>query len=214
MKLEKIGIEELQDMKKRGFHDMRPYTHKNPLVRWIFWKRLEALLEFSPKGSRALDFGAGSGVLIPSLSKNFKSVYAGDINTASLEYLKKKRGIKNLRITKSRGSVLPFKDNFFDVIFAADVLEHFYERKFILKEFYRVLKKKGVLLISGPTENMIYKISRRIIFWFWKKKEDHFSNINEIIDEANCFFRQDKIITLPCRIIPGFKIYKGVNNKN
>jgi ubiquinone/menaquinone biosynthesis C-methylase UbiE len=210
MNIKKINIGELRNMQNKGFNELIPYTHKNPLVRWIFWKRLETLISLAPKGQKVLDFGAGSGVLEPTLVKNFKEVYALDRYTSSLEYLKNEKKIKNLKIIKYSCGPLPFKDNFFDVVFAADVLEHFHERKTILKEFKRVLKYNGKLLISGPTENFIYKICRRIVFWFWQKKRDHFTNIEEIIKETSLFFIKEDIKILPSRIIAGFKICKFV----
>ena len=45
---------------------------------------------------------------------------------------------------------LPFKDSEFDTITCFHVLEHLYDPDNMLKEFKRVLKKDGVLLIAVP----------------------------------------------------------------
>jgi predicted SAM-dependent methyltransferase len=53
-----------------------------------------------------------------------------------------------------------FKDNSVDVIYACHLLEHFKrgETEKVLKEWYRVLKKGGILRISVPDFRQIVKI--------------------------------------------------------
>ena len=92
---------------------------------------------------------------------------------------------------------------------AADVLEHFSNPSQIQEEFKRVLKNGGYLVISGPTENLVYRISRRLIFWFWKKKEDHLSNVNDLIDISEKLFDLEECKSLPNSLIAGFKVYKS-----
>jgi ubiquinone/menaquinone biosynthesis C-methylase UbiE len=209
MRLVKIPIEALKEMKSKGFNELVPYTHTNLLVRWIFWKRLETIIHFSPSAEKVLDFGAGSGVFLPTLSSNFKEVNALDLNTNSLKYVKERFGLDNVKVIQGKESKLPFKDNTFDVIFAADVLEHFHDCEPVLKEFNRVLKNNGHIVISGPTENFIYRLSRRVIFWFFKKKEDHFSNIDQIIKKAEKYFIIERVKVLPSKLIAGFKVFRA-----
>src|SRR5437588_774107 len=63
------------------------YTHYNPLVRWIMFRRLDIVLEmlrYVTRGSKptltmGLDFGCGVGLLLPELAKHLKTVYGTDI---------------------------------------------------------------------------------------------------------------------------------------
>lgn len=209
MKIIKIPLDDLKYMKSKGFKELIPYTHKNPLVRWVFWKRLEVMLNLANHfDSRVLDFGAGSGVFMPSLSKNFEEVYCLDSKTDALNYVKEKYQLNNVKIIKSEGNKLPFKNNFFDIIFAADVLEHFRDSTKIQREFRRVLKINGCLIVSGPTENFIYKLSRKIMFGY-KKPTDHYTNAKEIIKKSAELFEMEEIKTIPSKIIPGFRIYRA-----
>jgi len=46
---------------------------------------------------------------------------------------------------------LPFANRMFDRVFMSEMIEHTYERKQILDECYRVLKRKGILIMSVPS---------------------------------------------------------------
>jgi ubiquinone/menaquinone biosynthesis C-methylase UbiE len=208
MNFKKIPIQVLTQMHLKGFIEINPYIHNNPLVRWIFWKRIGTMLNFSGKGERVLDFGAGSGVLTLPLSEHFKEVFSIDGDTRSLNFIKDKYKLQNVSIIQNSNESLPFKDNFFDVIFAADVLEHFKDSTNILKEFRRVLKENGSLIVSGPTENSIYKLSRKILYRR-KQDSDHYANINDIIEKTSKHFKIEKIKILPNPLIQGFKIYRA-----
>ncbi|MEK6883049.1 MAG: methyltransferase domain-containing protein, partial [Nanoarchaeota archaeon] len=113
MKFLKVPLNELKHMKKLRLDNGVPsdnahydtivaYIHPNPLIRWVFWKRLEVMLNMSKKAERVLDFGSGSGVFLYSLAKNFKEVYGLDVATKSMDYIKKRFNLKNLNyITKT-----------------------------------------------------------------------------------------------------------------
>lgn len=208
MNLLKIPIDVLKEMKSLGFIELTPYIHKNPIIRWLFWKRLYVALNLAEKKEKVLDFGAGSGIFMLSLAKNFKKVYSLDLDTRSLEYVKKRYKLKNVKIIKGATTGLPFKDEFFDIIFATDVLEHFRNSEKIQNEFKRVLKKNGCLIASGPTENLIYRLAREFMYRR-KKPIDHYTNVEDIIKKSGKIFKIEKIKILPFSLIPGFKIYRA-----
>ena len=53
--------------------------------------------------------------------------------------------------------------NSLDLIIAANVLEHVSDVKELLMVFMDKLKDDGIIIISGPTENRLYKLGRWII---------------------------------------------------
>ena len=53
---------------------------------------------------------------------------------------------------------LPFKDRSFDVVFCSHTLEHVYSPLLLLKEFNRVLKDSGLVIIAVPTERSLVRI--------------------------------------------------------
>lgn len=223
MKFVKVPLSELQLMKKCGLDNTVPsdnahydtivaYVHTNPAVRWIFWERLKTMLKLSKPSERVLDFGSGAGVFLYSLSKNFKEVYGLDVETLSMSHIKNKFNLSNLRIIKNESLKLPFKDDFFDIIYAADVLEHIKDSRGLHKEFSRILKKGGLLIVSGPTENFLYELVRKTIFRR-RNASDHFHTINGVMKQSSEFFKIDKVKVLPFPFFPGFKVYRGVNKK-
>lgn len=93
-----------------------------------------------------LDAGCGTGGLTKKLAK-YGRVKAVDIHPLAVK-LARKRGIT---ATKAPIESLPFKKNYFDIIFCIDVLYHKdVEPEKALKEFFRVLKPKGVVIIRVP----------------------------------------------------------------
>ena len=213
MKLIKLPLEHWEDKSALGPEVRATYSHKNFLIRWIFWGRLSAMLKLAKPAKRVLDFGSGSGVLLPSLSESFKEVYALDLELDALRYIKKRYSLSNVKITQGHASKLPYKDNFFDIIFAADVLEHFKDSTAIQKEFRRVLKRGGQLIVSGPTENKFYILGRKLLYKL-EKPEDHYTGIPDIIKISKNLFEMEQTIILPTFLTPIFKIYTARNIKD
>lgn len=62
---------------------------------------------------------------------------------------------QNITFLQARGEDLPFKDNFFDVVILANVLDHVESPERVLSEIHRVLKKEGIFHF----ENLFYQKS-------------------------------------------------------
>jgi len=103
-------------------------------LRWLANKQRVPFLE-KIKNSKILEIGA---------SKSYKK-YLDDSNFVIKIDIVKSEGVE-------KGDVrsLKFEDNFFDVVICFNVLEHVYEVDLAIKEMYRVLKNKGLLLVSVP----------------------------------------------------------------
>jgi len=100
--------------------------------------------------SNFLDIGCGDG----SFSVLFKEVlkaekgYGIEIFPESAAKANRK-GICTI-ISDVGFSSIPFKDEFFDVVFALEIIEHLSNPSHFLEEIYRVLKPQGVIIISTP----------------------------------------------------------------
>jgi SAM-dependent methyltransferase len=169
-------------------HDDTPlvYTDRNPLVRELFWRRLEALLALSkaPAYGRALDFGGGNGVLAPTLSRLYDEVFCVDLRTEMVEELRENDRLVN--VTPCPGDIfaLALPPDSFDTVVAADVLEHIIDLPPLVREFSRLLKPGGELLVSAPSENRFYEFGRKV--FSYTKPDDHYhpaSYIEGVIKE-------------------------------
>lgn len=103
------------------------------------------------KVGMVLDVGCGDGLFMSILRDTLKDKKTTIWGVDYSEYkLKKAReqGHKVKQCDLEKG--LPFKDNTFDVIYAAELIEHLYDPDFFLEECNRVLKKGGVVVISTP----------------------------------------------------------------
>ena len=153
------------------------HTHWNPLIRWLFWKRYVELSDLARFRSdmSVLDFGCGIGVFLPTLCRNAATVYATDLFP---QYARRFANQKNLDVTfvESLDAIEPQS---LDLIVAADVLEHITDLADLLTTFKTLLKAGGRLAISGPTENLVYKLGR-VAAGFAGKGDYHVTNIAEL----------------------------------
>lgn len=164
------AIRKVLDEAERGRLDesgFPAYSHLNPLINWLFWQRLRTAMNFIDKHApyeNVLDFGCGSGVMLPFLAQHSRQVTAIDIDLLPVESLKKYIPLaENVRVLDAKQISLPqLTPKSFDLINALDVLEHVDDLSTTLRDLLNLLKPGGRLVISGPTENTFYKIGRKL----------------------------------------------------
>lgn len=110
-------------------------------VRAIFKK-------LSFKGERLLDVGCYDGTFTFSLREFADELYGIDINEKALTFAQEKE-IRTFKVDVNKERV-PFKDNFFDIVFCGELIEHLFRPDHLLDEIWRVLKPKGKLVIATP----------------------------------------------------------------
>jgi len=89
-----------------------------------------------------LDVGCGKGTHMACFEKIWLKCSGIDISIEQKEW-----DIKQCNAEKER---FPFDDDFFDCIFSKSFIEHIINPENFLKESYRVLKKKGIIVIMTP----------------------------------------------------------------
>tara|TARA_R110002167_G_scaffold88964_10_gene239821 strand:- start:6628 stop:7317 length:690 start_codon:yes stop_codon:yes gene_type:complete len=142
------------------------YAHKNPLIDYLFWKRLEVAFKHvtkNPNYSKVLDFGSGSGCFSYLLAKNGYEVTAIDLDFSPLKLIQEKVDFPpTIRFIEGDLLQEDLPSNSFDVIFALDVLEHIENLSDYIALFRRLLTPNGCIVVSGPTENILYKMGRAL----------------------------------------------------
>lgn len=101
----------------------------------------ENIKEFA-KG-KLLDLGCGKAPLYESYSPFVDEIVLADWANSLHEN-------KHLDVVCDITKKLPFKNNSFDTIILSDVMEHIPNPNDVMKEVYRILKPKGVVLMNNP----------------------------------------------------------------
>lgn len=104
-------------------------------------------------GKKILDIGCGTGFFSKNLLEMGYEVTSVDGSSLALEY-SKKRGLENLIL--SDACKLPFPDNSFDAVVALDILEHIKDDGAAVREWTRVLKPGGIMLIFVPALSLLW----------------------------------------------------------
>ncbi len=174
------------------------YLHKNFLVRKIFTERFMSAYNMISFGNKSvLDYGCGSGIFLESLSYEIREGIGVDLNIEIAKKIVKSKNVTLTQIT-SQSEITKFSN--VDVITSFDVLEHVIDLSSLISTFTKILSPGGIIVISGPTENFVYSIARKVaklgIKGNLKGKDEHLRDIFEI---------KNRILE------EGFKVHKDVN---
>ena len=104
------------------------------------------------KTVKIMNIGCGTGGTIDML-ESFGVVDNVDISDDAIRFMKE-HGYK--RITKVHDIELPFKNKSYDVVGAFDVLEHIEDQVGALKEWKRILKDDGAIVITVPAYQWLW----------------------------------------------------------
>lgn len=134
------------------------YVHRNVFAAWAAWSRLSAAARLyrrhAPPGP-ILDFGSATGELRQVLDARGDYHFVEE-NEVLVEALA--RNIPQAR----RETLESLGEGRFAAIFALDSLEHNEDIAPILAAFARALQPGGVFILSGPTENVLYRLGRKL----------------------------------------------------
>ncbi len=132
--------------------DPLPYYYK-PLIGSLYRYRIkQGLSLLSPPYENVLEFGYGSGLLLPTLAAISNRLYAIDItsNPDVVQSCLQKLNINNVELYQNDLLTINFPDNKFDLIVAFSVFEHIHDCRQILQEMFGILKPHGSLLVGMP----------------------------------------------------------------
>ena len=113
------------------------------------------------KAERFLDIGCGDGSFTVILKEAFnaKEVYGVELVKEAVDKAQK-RGVICICLDIDKEN-LPYEDEYFDAIFAGNIIEHLLNPDHLLAEVYRTLKRGGIFLII--TDNLASWHSRLLL---------------------------------------------------
>jgi 2-polyprenyl-3-methyl-5-hydroxy-6-metoxy-1,4-benzoquinol methylase len=191
------------------------YSHPNPVINWLFWQRLRTAMNHIQRSApydAILDFGCGSGVMLPFLAEQGDHVTAFDIDLLPLERVEPHIPLA-ANVTVLDGNQSPLAQlppHTFDLINALDVLEHVDDLPGTLAQLINLLKPGSRLVVSGPTENILYQIGRKLAGSEYSGAY-HERGITEIKRELGRLARIEHIAML-YHPIPLFEIFTAHTN--
>ena len=113
----------------------------------IIHSKVQGLALAGRSGGELLDFGAGRGVLTSNIlsTGQCRSVTAADIFERPAELDSRVRWIRT-----DLNFPLDVPASSFDTVISAEVIEHLENPRSVVREFFRLLRPKGELVLSTP----------------------------------------------------------------
>ncbi len=182
------------------------FLHPSPLVRKLVWRRYEVISHicaFRP-GETVLEFGCGPGFFLPELSARGCRIIALDLYPQYAKDLCRILGIDASFPEK----LSDLGDGSVDTVVAAQVMEHIDEPEGYYRGFRRVLAPGGRLVMSLPTENLLYRAGKAAA-GFGRKGGYHVSNIGPLVELAGkCGFNVIKAVSIPFKLFPLYRVFE------
>lgn len=172
------------------------YLHSNPFISWIINRRMNVVtkaLNLNVKPT-IMDYGCGVGMLFLKLPPGNGTYYGVDRITWPVKKFLESHKRKDVIVLDGKDWFDKICDGHLDYIVALEVLEHVDDLINLIKLFRKKLKPEGKIILCGPTENIFFRLGRKIanISKFDFSGEYHCRDIYQIMKgiEAEGFIRE------------------------
>jgi len=120
--------------------------------------RLTENLPLRREGSRAIDFGCGTGFIIDLIHERFAEVHGVDITLDMMKHINLAPG--NIFLHESLAEKTHFPNNSFDFATAYSFMDHLLDYQIFLREVFRVLKPGGIFYSDlNPNRDFILSMA-------------------------------------------------------
>lgn len=152
-----------------------------------------------PASGRALDAGCGPGVSLPLLWRHFRpeEIVAIDVDPYELERARRQAAGCGCRVEIRRGDVtrLDLSDNSLDLVLCHQTLHHVVEQGVTLREFHRVLRPGGILLLAESCRSFIMSAPVRLLFSHPNEVQKNAAEYLELVRGAGFDFGPQNVAT-------------------
>lgn len=127
-------------------------------------------IEYNKIFTNSVDLGCSGDSILTFLDNPQKKSFVDIASVPLNQYLPKKSSTSQRSFKKENWNPLcgdlmklPYRDQVFDLIFSLDTLEHIKNDKLAISEISRILKKKGLAVITVPHRKKYYTTQDKII---------------------------------------------------
>jgi ubiquinone/menaquinone biosynthesis C-methylase UbiE len=150
------------------------YYSNNPVVRWLFMKRLTIAVSLVglTNCKSLVDLGCGDGSFVRHVLESqitLTKFHAVDIHP---DVVKLNEKLKACRFSCQELDRTDFADGEFDAVTCLDVLEHFEDLSVPIREIRRIVTAGGHLITCEPTESRLYKLLRFVYKGYFSKPDE------------------------------------------
>lgn len=151
--------------------ERKPHAALDIGSRLLKAKKIEKLLNIDPSETelRLLEVGTGSG----GIANYFANFSEQKFKVHAVDLIDNRVISEGYNFQLVNGVVLPFDDDYFDVVISNHVIEHvgvYADQCAHLAELHRVLKKKGIGYLAVPNRWMLVEPHYKLIFLSWLPK--------------------------------------------
>ena len=135
-------------MQKTDYSQIAPTYNTRYDVNYLvnIEKQIKSLIR-SNNYKTILEAGCGTGRWISSLEDTSKKIFGLDYSFDMMKISKSDN--THLNLVNADAVHIPFKDNFFDLIFCVNAIHHFLDKEKFISECKRTLVKSGMLAVFG-----------------------------------------------------------------
>ncbi|MDR9411806.1 MAG: methyltransferase domain-containing protein [Haloferacaceae archaeon] len=170
------------------------YDRVNPFI-WNEEMRDAAIAKLSIEPDETvLDVGCGTGFATAGLIRHSDEVHGIDQSIHQLEHAFEKFGrLGEVRFYRGDAERLPFADDHFDIVWSSGSIEYWPDPPAALREFHRVTRPGGQVLVVGPDapRNAVLRRVADAIMLFYDREEAQamfetagFEQIDHMIQQA------------------------------
>ena len=161
--------EPIEEMNAVVQYDKGAKHYMMPEYKYFVWK----VIHKGIRKGRVLDIGTGSGLLAIELAKSkygkLFDIYALDISEDMLNRAisnAKEAGVESrIKFIHGTAALLPFPDNYFDLVMSYASLHHWFDPVAVFKEAERVATKNGMVIIRD-NKRVYQNLFGRCFIWF------------------------------------------------
>ena len=166
-----MKLDKYEPLKKEFYeqvHAQEEYTLQGPFLPLLHRSKLAKLrsifLKYVPNGAEVLDVACGRS-LFTEIEEDWKfQVFSFDIDKNLI--LQRSLVCPQNRWLVADALAIPFREQSFDALFAGEIIEHLPDVDQTLREWRRVLKQGGLLILTTPNKfrlsNLIDRSARPI----------------------------------------------------